>query len=279
MKQIPMEKAVRAAAALLLALLSVLVVSGHVSSAAFHAKSIAALEEKQTTVLELAAASTAASAALSLLPGDAATPIAEKLADLSSYFLIVLSAIILEKYLLTVTGYTAFTVLIPAACVLYAVNVFLDRRVLRAAVWRVVLFSLAIVLVIPASLQVTGLIERTYQTSIESTVERAKDATAEVEQQTNDTGGAAESKGWLSGLFSKVTDGVSGAVSSAAEKVGQMLNSFIEALAVLLVTSCLIPILVLLLFVWLARVLLGIRLPEGGFRRLHRRDARGGSGD
>lgn len=39
----------------------------------------AALEEKQTTVLELSAASAAASAAITLIPGDVATPIADKL--------------------------------------------------------------------------------------------------------------------------------------------------------------------------------------------------------
>ncbi len=58
---------------------------------------LAALEEKQTTVLELSAASAAASAAITLIPGDVATPIADKLADLSSHFLLVLCAVFLEN--------------------------------------------------------------------------------------------------------------------------------------------------------------------------------------
>ncbi len=56
---------------------------------------------KKTTALELTAAATAASAAITLIPGDAGTPIADKLADLSSYFLIVVCAIYLEK----ISGY------------------------------------------------------------------------------------------------------------------------------------------------------------------------------
>ena len=48
---------------LLAALLSFFVLAGVASSSEFHKHSIAALEEKQTTVLELTAASTAASAA------------------------------------------------------------------------------------------------------------------------------------------------------------------------------------------------------------------------
>ena len=59
---------------LLIALISLFVLSGPASSPEFHADSLAALEEKQTTVLELSAASAAASAAITLIPGDTATP-------------------------------------------------------------------------------------------------------------------------------------------------------------------------------------------------------------
>ena len=112
------KKAVKAVLPIIAALLSVLFVARYAASPAFHGKSIEALDNKKTTVMELTAASTAASAAITLLPGDAATPIAEKLADLSGYFLIVLCAILLEKYLLTVTGFAAFGILVPASCVL-----------------------------------------------------------------------------------------------------------------------------------------------------------------
>ena len=69
-----------------------------------NAHAIQSLDDKKTTALELTAAATAASAAITLIPGDAGTPIADKLADLSSYFLIVVCAIYLEKYLVTITG-------------------------------------------------------------------------------------------------------------------------------------------------------------------------------
>ena len=47
----------------------------------------------------------------------------------------------------------------------------------------------------------------------------------------------------------------------AVEQLKTVLNRFIEALAVMLVTSCLIPILVLLFFAWLVKLMLGIELP------------------
>ena len=245
---------------LVIALLSVFVVSDVASSVEFHADSIAALDEKQTTVLELTAASTAASAAITLLPGDTATPIADKLADLSSGFLVVLCAIYLEKYLLTLTGYAAFTFLIPAACLLYAANVFLKRDGVRAVAKKLLIFGIAIVLVIPVSVRVSNLIEDTYQASIQATIENAKETTGQVEDSTEGLDGETD-QGFLEGLISKITDGISNVASGISEKVGGMINNFIEALAVLLVTSCVIPILVMLLFVWLVKITFSVSLP------------------
>ena len=145
-----------AAALLAAAILSFALVTPWAASAETHEASLTALEEKQSTVLELAAASTAASAAITLLPGDAATPIADKLADISGYFLLALCAIYLEKYLLTVTAYAAFRLLVPAACLLLAAWLLAGRDWLRKAGWKLLVFGLAIVLVIPASVKVSG---------------------------------------------------------------------------------------------------------------------------
>ena len=249
-----------AAAAVLLALavLSACVVTPWASSAETHASSLAALEEKQTTVLELAAASTAASAAITLLPGDTATPIAEKMADISGYFLLALCAIYLEKYLLTLTAYAAFRFLLPAAFLLWAAWLLADRDWLRGLARKLCVFGLAIALVIPASVKVSGLIEDTYRASMEATIAEAKETTEAVEDSAAQD--SQEDQGWLSGLFSKVTDGISQAATGLTQKVGQMLNHFMEALAVMLVTACVIPILVLLFFVWLVKLILGVDL-------------------
>ena len=131
---------------LLAALFSFFVLSNIASSSEFHKHSIAALEEKQTTVLELPhVLRCSASAAITLIPGDAATPIAEQLADLSSHFLVVLCAIYLEKYLLTITGFLAFKVLIPVACLAYILNVIFDWKGLRLLAGKLAAFGLLIV--------------------------------------------------------------------------------------------------------------------------------------
>ena len=85
------------AALLLLGVLSFCWAAPFMTQPEIYQRSIDSLQAKQETVLGLTAASTAASAAITLLPGDTATPIADKLADLSGYFLIVLCAIFLEN--------------------------------------------------------------------------------------------------------------------------------------------------------------------------------------
>lgn len=259
---------------IVIALLSFFVIARFTSSTELNAKTIQSLDDKKTTVMELAAASTAASAAITLIPGDVGTPIANKLADLSSYFLIVLCAIYLEKYLVTITGYAAFKILVPIACVFFSGYLLWRKEILRVVAQKFLLFGLAVYLVIPASVKVADMIETTYASSIESTIETAKQTTDEIESETGESGQVddkssneksqsdsdSDSKenagGFFSGLFNKVQEGV----STATANVENVLNNFIEALAILLVTSCLIPILVLIFFVWLVKMLLGLNI-------------------
>ena len=214
------------AALLLLGVLSFCWAAPFMTQPEIYQRSIDSLQAKQETVLELTAASTAASAAITLLPGDTATPIADKLADLSGYFLIVLCAICLENYLLTIT---------------------------------------AIMLIIPASVYVSDTIENTYSASINAAIENAKTTVKEAEAAESAASGQDETTG-LSGLLSKVTDGISKAAAETVGRFKQVLNNLIEALAVMLVTSCLIPILVILFFLWLVKLITGvsIQLPGRG---------------
>ena len=268
------KKIIFALIPIVIALLSFFVIARFTSSTEFNAKTIQSLDDKKTIVMELTAASTAASAAITLIPGDVGTPIANKLADLSSYFLIVLSAIYLEKYLVTITGYAAFKILVPIACVFFSGYLLWRKEILRVVAQKFLLFGLAVYLVIPASVKVADMIETTYASSIESTIETAKQTTDEIESETGESGQVddkssneksqsdsdSDSKenagGFFSGLFNKVQEGV----STATANVENVLNNFIEALAILLVTSCLIPILVLIFFVWLVKMLLGLNI-------------------
>ena len=288
------KKCIIAVILLLVAILSVTVIGKYVSAPENHQKTIASLDEKKQTVMELTAASTVTSALITLLPGDTATPIAEKMADVSGYLLIVLCAIYLEKYLVTITGYVAFTYLIPAACVLWILNLFFANATVRKLAAKLAVFGIAIFLVVPASVKNSDLIGDTYQAQIEATIEDAKStqnilensdsgndtgeaeigtgtteaATANTQEKTNsESGSVSNIFDWAKDAFSSAKDSVTNVVENVTisteelvQKVENSLNHFIEAVAVMIITSCVIPMLVLLLFFWMVKIVLDVDL-------------------
>ena len=288
------KKRIAAVVLLLVAILSVTVIGKYASAPENHQKTIASLDEKKQTVMELTAASTVTSGLITLLPGDTATPIAEKMADVSGYLLIVLCAIYLEKYLVTITGYVAFTYLIPAACVLWILNLFFANATVRKLAAKLAVFGIAIFLVVPASVKISDLIGDTYQAQIEATIEDAKStqnilensdpgndtgeaeigtgtteaATANTQEKTNsESGSVSNIFDWAKDAFSSAKDSVANVVENVTisteelvQKVENSLNHFIEAVAVMIITSCVIPMLVLLLFFWMVKIVLDVDL-------------------
>ena len=288
------QKCITAAVLLLVAILSITVVGKYVSAPENHQKTIASLDEKKQTVMELTAASTVTSALITLLPGDTATPIAEKMADVSGYLLVVLCAIYLEKYLVTITGYVAFTYLIPIACGLWIFNLIFANATVRKLAAKLAVFGLAISFVVPASVKISDLIGDTYQAQIEATIEDARNTQSILENSgvVNDTNAAENGTGItgtatentqeknnsesssVSNIFDWAKDAISSAKDSVAnvvenvtisteelvQKVENSLNHFIEAVAVMIITSCVIPMLVLLLFFWMVKIVLDVDL-------------------
>lgn len=248
---------------LIIELVSIFPVSKVTTSQEFHTKSIQSLDEKKMTVMELTAATAGAATALALIPSDATTPLANQIARLSSYLLIVIGAIFLEKILLTLTGYITFTFLIPIACLLFAIYLFIKKDVLKNLAIKLTLFGIVIFLVVPVSVQVSNLIEDTYQNSINETIENAKNTNIDIE--TNKDEKTKENKNWWESVVSNVTEGISNigdTVSGWLNKGKQMLSNFIDAIAVLLITSCVIPIIVLIFFMWIIKIIFGISIPN-----------------
>lgn len=282
---------------LVLAILSFSVGAKYASAPEHHKATIAALDEKKDTVLELTVAATATSALITLIPGDVGTPIAEKVADLSEYLFIVLCAVFLEKYLVTLTGYAAFKLFIPAACVLFAGNLIFQNRSVGRLARRLLAFGICIFLVVPASVKLSDLINNTYHAQIEMTLEEAKGTQKILESESGEEAGTQQSgseadqdgqragrnPGHAAGTSENSGTGVTGlwekakgafgsakeTVTSAVEnvtlsseellqKIEHSLSRFVEAIAVMLITSCVIPILVLLVFFWLIKVFLDL---------------------
>ena len=268
-------KWIAVAVLLVLALVSAIPLRGVFMSPETYSSTVATLDEKKDTVLALTAASAGTSAAISALPGDAGSPIAEKLMDLSADFMIVLAAIYLEKYLLTTFGFVAFAILFPAACLMFIGSILTYGRLsssgmLARMARKVTLLGIVLIITVPSSVMLTNQIETTFDDSINQTVAQAEDVMEEAESSEE-----KEDEGLL-GLFGSLTETVGDGLSAVTGGAQDMLNHFIESLAVMLVTSCVIPILVLLFFLWAANLILGINV-EAPMRAVRPRTFRGKS--
>ena len=237
---------------ILAALFSCLFLADRASSPQNHEATVTSIDEKIGTVLRLTASSTIASAGISAIPGDTATPIAEKLADFSEYFLLILSVLYAEKYLLTIIGAGAFKILLPAACLIAGLGLFWNPRALYRLAVKFAFAALALYLVIPLSIRVSDLIYDAYSQNIEATIESAEN----LSEETGLLMEAGEDQNLISRIMERLTESAEG----LTQKASDILNRFIETLAVMIVTSCVIPILVLLFFLWIIRLLTGIEI-------------------
>ena len=142
------------------------------------------LDKKANTILAITGASTSASVAVTLLPGDLGTPVANKLADISSYSIVILSVIHLEKYLITIAAEIALKLFIPVSLGIEALNIlFKDNNdLLKKIVKKICVFSMALVLAVPASVRISTLIEKTYHDDVQISLEEIEKEAAEIKE-------------------------------------------------------------------------------------------------
>lgn len=245
--------------AIVIALCSFTFVADYMSSPETHAASIATLEEKRANVTGLVGASAAASFAVSLIPDDAGTAISEQLADLSTDFAIIVAVITLEKYLLTIMSLISFKVLIPVACAMFAFDQWVPRfgQRLRSLAVRIAALGVALCFVVPASVYLSNVIDDTYDTSysISAAMEMSDQETDVESDETAEDGGLFE-KIW--NFPANAINSVVGVATDAVDSAVGALNSLLEAFAIMVITACVIPIVVLIFAIWLVGAILGV---------------------
>lgn len=259
---------------LIVALLSATVVRGFVASVDTHASTIRILNEKQENATALLAASAGTAAVISAIPGDMGSPIADKLMDLSGCFLLILAALFLEKYLLVIIGTAVFGLLIPAVCIVCILRLLWPQWPLQTF-WKGLVKATAMLLVlfltIPCGAWISAAIDATYQQTLQATIDSSNEASAAAaEESSEETGDEEEEQGFWSrvgGAISGAWDSVVGGVTSALDWAKATLNRFIEAIAVMLVTTCIVPLLPIVVGIVLAKKLYGVDLTAGRFAR------------
>lgn len=233
---------------LVVILLSVTVFSKIASSPESYKRTIESIDDKKEVVMTVTTSATAVSLFLATIPGDATTPIANKIMDLSSYLLIVVCALVLEKSLLTTIGYLSFKILIPLACILLGVYVFSKKRIIGTIALKIIIFALVIVLIIPFSMKVSDLIYEANQATVEQLTSGLDQNIAKDDSQKENS--------WLDKILNNIKEGI----SDIGENAKQILNSFIDAIALFIIAYCVLPIIIVLCVVWLINILFKLKI-------------------
>ncbi|WP_248147250.1 hypothetical protein [Microbacterium aoyamense] len=215
------------------------------------------LDEQQSTVTGLAVGATGIAAGLSFVPDDfQPTPVMDKLVAVSGWFVVIIAAIILQKMLITVSGAIAFAFIIPIACALAVVYIYSRRIAFRAIALKIAALGIVLFAAVPASIWVSSTLTTTY-TEAALAADSYDESVADAEESPDEdaTGGFFEQVG---GWFSDVTENITGAVQDSTDAALKAVDSFTQQFALLLITTCVMPILVMVLFAWVVKLLFGV---------------------
>ena len=160
---------------------------------------------------------------------------------------------------------------------------------------KLLVFGIALYYAVPISIKVSGLIEDTYQETVNSTLQASQELkddfhyveTSETETETTAEMETEPDKTWLASVTDTIAgagEAVGDAVGSAAEgaknafgsavdfiekvpglpkKAADLANRYVDAFVIMLVTTCIIPVLTLLATVWMINLILGTDLKIG----------------
>lgn len=232
------------------AILSATFLSSHLSSPKFYPNTLQTLDDQKMDAMGLSVATTLASTALSVLPDDVGSPIATELADLSAPLFLIVCILYAEKFLLTTTGWISFSFLIPAACISAIIYVCSEKERFFDWARKLFILGLALFMIIPASAAITEKVEETFSESISIIFDKA-------DQLADAANASDENKNAFFSFFNTVKDNVVSTIETAKD----MLSIMVDAVAVLLITSCVIPLLTALVFIWVIKVVININIP------------------
>ena len=238
-------------------------------------KTIETLDGLENKALVMTASSTALATAAALVPGDATSPITNKLADIAGYMVIVYIAIIIEKYLLAMTGLVAFKILIPIALVAIGISIFLKEEkgkvTLRRLACKLALLGILLWALVPTSALVTNIVNDTYDMSYSVETELEEGVLESIEEIEAEEKEDFSIKNLWNSIVDKtgaVTETVKEKVSDGVVEFQNSLNKMIEGVAVMIVTTCIIPLCVLILFLWIVKMVTGLNFAVPSLKKL-----------
>ena len=261
--------AIKVLALALAAVFSFFVITQWLPNSDFIETSIESVEESNNTVMRLSAATLATAVAISALPDDFATPLAESLADMNIYFVAILVVLFLEKILVLYGIKAAFAIMIPVACLAGVLAVVTKRGFFKSFAVRLCILGLAVALVVPCSTHVTGVVAADLAVYVDHTIEETNAGADKLNEAME---GDAEEKTVfekMSELFQTAISGVSDLMVHFQNTIRKCMNS----IAILILTNCLMPLMTFFVLKWILKETFQIVIPMPPMRRRRNTEA------
>ena len=255
--------AIKILALCLIAALSFFVAANKIPEWSFVENSVESLDESSNTVMQLSAATLSASLALSALPDDFATPLADSLADMNIYFIAILVILFLEKILIRYGIKAAFGILIPAACGMWGIYIATRKGIIKGLAIRVCVLGLAVAFVVPCSTHITEIVASDLTVYVNETIEEAEGGAGKLNEAMRSGDGEQSVFDRLSNLFQSAINSVSDLMVHFQNTIRKCMNS----IAILILTNCLMPLFTFFFLRWLLKELFQIIIPIPPVRR------------
>ena len=258
----------------LIGVLSFFVVTSWLPDRGFIQDSLESLEESSNTVMKFSAATLSTSLAISALPDDFATPLADSLADMNIYFIAILVMLHFEQLLIRYGVKLAFAIAIPVACGIGILSILLKKELLKGIAARVAVLGLAVALVVPCSTHITNYVAADLTAYVENTIADTEDGADKLNEAMD--GGTEEQTIFekLSDLFQTAINDMSNLLTHFQNTIRKCMNS----IAILILTNCLMPIVNFFILKWILKETFHIALPMPQMRRKHHFESGSGSG-
>ncbi len=255
---------------ILIAALTFFFLAAEIPETEFIKDSIESIEDSNDTVMRFSAATLSTSLAISALPDDFATPLAESLSDMNIYFVAILVVLFLEKILILYGVKLTLTIILPIACGIGILSVLLKSDIIKSFAIRLSILGLAVALVVPCSTQLTKVVAADLTAYVEETIVDTEDGAGKLNEAMD---GSTEEQTMferLSELFQTAMDGVSDLMLHFQNTIRKCMNS----IAILILTNCLMPLLSFFILRWVLKETFQLAIPLPPMKRRHHAHSR-----
>ena len=226
---------------------SFLVASTKSTELPLYKNSVQTLDDSKSMVMKVTGATLGMSVLITFLPDDYATPLADSLADMNKYFILMLGMIFFEKLLLTMGVPVVFRFIIPVALIVLLAHLLTQKTIFKIIASKILTLALVLVLVVPLGTSISKYMCENYMSYVDETITVAEEGSELVEEYSDSSTPDKSFYEKVSEFFNSAIEGV----KDLFNYYKTIIERFINSIVIMIVAYCVIPVLTFVLLLWI----------------------------